>query len=299
MATQNVNPGTKINIPVIPPLAKGDGGISPPLSPRRQFINNEQNKISAPRSPGRMTLDEEEQLRVAIQKSLDEANLLMRTTPTVITDRRDPLYSPVANNDFKDTEDVMIQEAIKASVMAADQANLAKYHLNKITLSPGGEPPLSPRTLQRRQLMQKQDIEYEESVRIDTEKAKQAREAAEAAQAAAIAAEVAANKIKEALILEENKKALIQPPVLIYSLDNANDILLLRFKLPSGGTVNHSFHKREPLSSLIQQLRFDLKHLGDFVLTLQHSRKVIICTPDTSLEQCGFINRGVVIVEYP
>ena len=156
-------------------------------------------------------------------------------------------------------------------------------------------------TIERdRMLREEQDRAYEESVRMDIEKIENARLVAEAASRAAAAAEETARALQAARLAEEARKASIVPPVLRYAIETIRpeDLLTLRFRLPNGSVVNHAFHYDEPLESILQQLRYDLKYLGDLVLTLQ-PRTVITCSPDTSISTCGITNRSTIVVTYP
>ena len=271
----------------LPPLQTVQLSPRSPLSPNLQ------------RSPGRMTRDEEDQLRIAIMNSLQDPTIL---PPMIVrTPPRSPLQSPIIEED--DVEDELLQQAIQASITAAEQARLATFHANQVVAAPMSPRLLSPRTeqlMENRKIREEQDRAYEEALRIDTEKAENARKAAEAAARAAQAAEEAARKLQEAKIAEEAKREALQPPILKYPLEviDMKDLYMLRFKLPNGSVVNHSFHRDEPLSSIIQQLRFDLKYLGDIVITVPPN-VVLTCSPDTSIVGCGVANRTMLFVTYP
>jgi len=296
-------------------------------------------------SPPRAEQSEEEQMRIAIERSLQEISSPVRSpvrsqipsvrspvrsqipsaTPALRSPTRTVIRSPVRSqipsatpplrsptspiiispgqspNYFtNDTEDLAIQEAIQASIAAAASARVAVGHFNNI--STARSPPratLSPNA-QRRLLIEEQNREYEEALRIDIENAEQARLAAEAAARAASEAEAAARALQEARMHEERRKLSLQPPILRHPIQEdtpVKDIVTMNFRLPSG-VVNHSFHHLEPLSSVIQQLRFDTKHVGDFKLSTGVGRfgRTIDCAPETSLHDCNLIGRIMINV---
>lgn len=304
-------PIPRTQIPVVPPLATTTTrktGFNLPVSPRTTFQPLQTVQLSprnqgSPRSPGRMSPDEEDQLRIAIMASLQEANLPATTIPPIVrTPPRSPLITTPDVNEDEDIEDALLQEAIQASILAAEQARLANFHANQVInapVSPRGPSPNTVRLLEDRALREQQDREYQEALRIDIEKAEHAKKAAEAAAKAAAAAEEAAMKLKEAKLAEEARKEALQPPVLQFPIEAADprDIYMIRFKLPSGSTVNHSFHRDEPFSSVIQQIRFDLKHLGELSFVIQPA-KAITCDPATSISACGIDNRILIFVTY-
>lgn len=275
-------PAPRQGIPQVPPLA-----------------TIHQEPIPVLRSPGRMSPDEEEQMRLAIMASLEEQYEPIADAATIVRSPPrgpNPLLSPIETDE--EVEEAFLQEAIEASIRAAEEAKLATLHANRLTA------PLTTE-MQRlqadRALREQQNREYEETLRIDEERAENARRAAEAATRAAEAAEEATRKLAEAQMAEELRRTALQPPVLVYPLETADtgDIYLIRFKLPSGAVVNHSFHRDEPLSSILQQLRFDLKYFGDLILTIQQPRMVVTCSPVTPISNCGFGNRIMVLVTYP
>jgi ATPase subunit of ABC transporter with duplicated ATPase domains len=191
-----------------------------------------------------------------------------------------------------------LNEAIQLSIQAAEQTNLAAFHANQIAAS----PPMSPRTQryqEDRALREEQDRAYEEALRVEREKAENARKMVEAANRAQELAEEATRKLQEVKQLENAKRENLRSPILRFPIEDANtgDLLMLRFKLPDGSTINHTFHRNEPLESLIQQLRFDLKHLGDFILVIQPNT-IINCSRDTAIGDCGVQNRVLVHVRY-
>jgi hypothetical protein len=300
---------TRPVMPYIPPLAVGTNANTafvPPMSPPTNFppiqtVNVPLNDFAnqrpvSPRSPGRMTEIEEDQMRIAIMASLHEMGGTRNNIPPVMmTPPRSPLLSPRLDGE-DDIENDLLQEAIRASIEAAEHARLANFHANQVLNS----PPVSPRTQrfqEDRQIREQQDAEYAEGLRIDRERADAAQKAADAAQKAAAAAEEAAKMLQMAKVAEDAKVEALQPPILKFPIETGDlgDILTLRFRLPRGGTITHSFYKDEPLSSLIQQLRFDTKHLGDFILTIP-PRTSIDCSPDTPLRECGIENRIMILV---
>ena len=318
ITNQQLPPIPRTQIPIIPPLVTTTTTRPPlfnlPVSPRTTFQPLQTVQLSprvqmSPRSPGKMTPEEEDQMRIAIMASLQETQIPITEAPVIIrTPPRSPLMTPpeIYDDDDDNTEDILMQEAIAASIEAAEQARLATFHANQIVASPASPRALSPNTarlLEDRAVREQQDREYEEAVRLDLEKAENARRAVEAATRAAAAAEEATRKLQEAKIADEARREALQPPILKFPLEVADmkDIYLLRFKLPSGSTVNHSFHRDEPFSSLLQQIRFDLKHVGNLTFSIQETQQTrsnITCDPTTALSGCGISNRTVVFVEY-
>jgi len=300
--TTTLPPIPKPNIPIIPPLAMTTttARVTPIPSPRTTFppiqpVQLSPRRITSPRSPARMTPEEEEQMRIAIMASLEE------TRKSPITQTIKPLPSPPRTEE-EDIEDILLQEAIQASITAAEQARIATFHANQVAVTPSSPRALSPRNLEaleRSELREEQEREYQEALRIDREREENARKAAEAAALAAAAAEEAARKLQEAKIAENTKKEALQPPILKYPIDTVDikDIFMIRFRLPTGSLVTHSFHRDEPLSSIIKQLQFDLRHPGDLTVTIP-GYGVITCAPETSISTCGFNNRIAVMVDY-
>jgi len=285
-----------------------------------------------PRSPARMTPDEEDEMRLAIIASLEQFDTPIRPAspqtqqlirpptfsprritnvsplsprmnnmPFIMTPPRNPLYSPEVEEE-DEVEEILMRQAIEASRRSMEQARLATVLVNQVA-----NVPLSPRTIaiqEGRIRREEQDREYEEALRKDIEReaaTKRDRDAAvEAANKAAIAAEEATNALQLARTTEDARKDALQPPVLVFPIEDGDgrDNLTLRFRLPQGGNVNHSFNKKEPLRSIIQQLRFDTKHLGDFVLTIS-PRTAITCSADTTIDTCGIQNRTLILVTLP
>lgn len=303
--TTNITPVVPIrNInPVVPirninPVIATTGNmvpVIPPLSPRSVTVNNNSyipprpninNTQFGSRSPGRMTTTEEEQMRIAIMNSLQDAQSPINSQQVYNT-----------NTNQEDIEDVLLQAAIQASMEATEQAKVATFHANQITAP---SPILSPRTIriqEDRLIREQQDMAYEEALRADREREDNIRLAAEAATKAAQAAEEATRKLQAAKLAEEAKKEAIQPPNLQYPIEmgSPSDIYNIRFRLPEGGVVNHSFNRNEPIRNIIQQLRFDIKHTGELTLTIP-PRTIVNCSLDTPISACGFDNRILVIV---
>lgn len=141
-----------------------------------------------------------------------------------------------------------------------------------------------------RDIISRQDREYQEALRIDRENA---RKAAEKAMQAAREAEELAMQLRQMQLQKDNLRA----PKLKYPIEKygARDLVILRFKLPSGDMVNHTFHKKEKYGKIIQQLQFDTKHLGGFKLVLP-PRTVISCDENQEIKDCKFPNKALLIV---
>ena len=102
-------------------------------------------------------------------------------------------------------------------------------------------------------------------------------------------------RIEEELLLIKN----MPPPIYRYDITNFNnnDLIILRFKLPTNKQVNHSFHKDEPLITLINQIKYDLRYLYGLVLNIA-GRQVISCDYNYTISQCGIPNRSTIYVSY-
>lgn len=266
-----------------PPLQTVQLSPREPLAlPARYPIDLSQNsQISI--LPEKLSRDEEEnRLAVAMWTSLQES-------PT-----------QNYNNIDDDIDELFLQEAIAQSTRAVEQARLATQHVRRIIPN---SPILSPRSskiLEDRQLREQQDREYEYVLRMDREAVENARIAAEAAEKAALAAEDATKKLQKAKLEELKKKESLLPPILKYPPETTDvqNLYILAFKLPNGSRINHSFHRDEPLSSIIQQLQFDLKYPGHLNLTLPPNT-AITCDPRTSISSCGIPNKNLIFVTYP
>jgi hypothetical protein len=102
-------------------------------------------------------------------------------------------------------------------------------------------------------------------------------------------------RIEEELLLIKN----MPPPIYRYDITNFNnnDLIILRFKLPTNKQVNHTFHKDEPLITLINQIKYDLRYLYGLVLNIA-GRQVISCDYNYTISQCGIPNRSTIYVSY-
>jgi hypothetical protein len=102
-------------------------------------------------------------------------------------------------------------------------------------------------------------------------------------------------RIEEELLLIKN----MSPPNYRYDITNfnTNDLIILRFTLPTNKQVNHSFHKDEPLITLINQIKYDLRYLYGLVLNIA-GRQVISCDYNYTISQCGIPNRSTIYVSY-
>jgi len=102
-------------------------------------------------------------------------------------------------------------------------------------------------------------------------------------------------RIEEELQLIKN----MPPPIYRYDITNFNnnDLIILRFTLPTNKQVNHTFHKDEPLITLINQIKYDLRYLYGLVLNIS-GRHVISCDYNYTISQCGIQNRSTIYVSY-
>ena len=231
---------------------------SRPASPPRYSVP------MAPRSPSPRRFSRttsQEDLDLALAKSMSE-NLNN--------------YQEHSGN-VNDLEDDFLAAAIAASLEAVDKSNVAVYEADRV-------------------LVDEQDEAYEASLAIDKQKDQKDQAVREAASRAALAAKLAAEAL-QVVQMTEKAKANLTPPVLMYSIQNTDqkDLMTLGFRLPKGGMVTHVFHKSEPLSSVLQQVRFDTKHIGLLELVVPPNNK-ITCPVDTPLAQCGVSNRDLVLV---
>lgn len=220
---------------------------------------------------------------------------LVPTLPFVPTGRETVVTGRKVDEEDEANEDLLLT-AIALSMEAAEHArnaiNLAELEYDSPI------PDYDPETFENRFLRAEQDRAYEEAVRIDRERQDAALRAAEEARLAGEAAEQAARLVQEARELERAKREALKPPLLRYAIDVGDkaNIYTLRFRLYDGSTVTHAFHRAEPISSLFQQLRFDLRDAGELRLTMQ-PRKLVDCGLDTSIEDCGVTDRSTIIVE--
>jgi hypothetical protein len=237
-----------------------------------------------------MTQDEEEQMRMAIEESLRNITRSPPMSPRRMTQIPSPVRSP-RNNYEDELEDPAIQEAIQASITAAAEARIAAQHANNINTTRTPPMPIVSPGTERRQIIEQQNREFEEALRIDRENAEQARLAAEAAARAAAAAEAAARALREAQANDEARRNALRPPNWLYPITADTpqaDIVSINFRFPSGMS-SHRFNVNEPMSSLLQQLRVDTKHLGNFKLVSGIGRfaRTIDCPPEATLRDCG------------
>ena len=102
-------------------------------------------------------------------------------------------------------------------------------------------------------------------------------------------------RLEEELLLIKN----MSPPNYRYDITNfnTNDLIILRFTLPTNKQVNHTFHKDEPLLTLINQIKYDLRYLYGLVLNIA-GRQVISCDYNYTISQCGIPNRSTIYVSY-
>ena len=72
----------------------------------------------------------------------------------------------------------------------------------------------------------------------------------------------------------------------------------MRLKIhPTNKQVNHTFHKDEPLITLINQIKYDLRYLYGLVLNIA-GRHVISCDYNYTISECGIQNRSTIYVSY-
>lgn len=224
-------------------------------SSQRQF---DQSQYTQQFNQSSFVDDDDEELSRAIEASLGRRDLTPPTFP------EDDIY----DEDFA--------AAIELSLAAARQATTAAQRVNELEI-----------------LRKEQDEAYETSLRQDMAR----REAEEAAQAALELAKQAELQAEEALRIEKARQEALRIPDLQYPIEkyNKSDLLTLRFRLLDGSIINHTFHKNEPMRSLIQQIRFDMKYLGGFEMIMQPN-KPIICNEDYGLADCGVADRILITV---
>jgi hypothetical protein len=141
------------------------------------------------------------------------------------------------------------------------------------------------------QIRIEQDRRYQEAIRLDEEK--EALAAVRAAQEVAEVAATAARNVAQAFVeVFTQLEPTLQYPI---ATSFAEDLINLRFRLSNDKIVNHTFNRNEPLSSVIQQIKYDLKSSAPISLTI-YPRTVISCTPDTPIHVCGIQNRSTILV---
>lgn len=112
------------------------------------------------------------------------------------------------------------------------------------------------------------------------------------------------NDFKQALKLSEEEElnriiietASFKIPVLVYDITKSDNIYHLKFKFTDGSNINLSFDHREPISSLIQLLKFHLKTRQNIKLLIP-IRKEIIYTEKSTISETDIKNRMVINVE--
>jgi len=256
-----------------------------------------------------MSPNDENQMRIAIMESLRQQN-----NPR-IENREEVLLEQAIQNSLSNVqivnEDSLLQEAIAASIEAENERRLAQYYSSQVPA-----PRINNYT-EERELRAENDRLYQESLRIDLEKERVAREIEERKQRqiaeerelklleeeardrAWIAEEEATRALQTIKQIEDAKVALLRPPILKYPIEvsEVTSLSILKFRLPNGVVINHTFHQEEPITSVIQQLQYDLKYAGDLTLTIPPN-EIITCSSDTSISFCGIKNRNSILVGY-
>lgn len=196
-------------------------------------------------------------------------------------------------------EDTALSAALAASVSDLDETEQLRLAMSRSLDLPSraSSSPTTPVLPPLRDSYPDDvDRRFEESLRKDREKVKLA---AEREVRRLIEDEKIRENERKKIELENEIKRLVGAGLhLKYPVELADqkDLFLIRFKLPSGVVVNHSFHKMEPLKSVLDQLRFDTNHFGSFELTISPNFRVV-CPPDhTPIMSCGFMNRILVLV---
>lgn len=323
--------------PLIPPLARWPGGNSipppppphqsrtkrptikiPPPPPRSQGRTNptQASRIqpiafsprAGPKSPGRMTEDEEEQMRIAIMESLQGISPLSQRSPIIqnfpvptqwvqpnhhsqpsphpaFISSPSTFSPPDVVPDQDDVENELLQAAIEASMAATTQTQAALSQLSQ-NLS-----PRSRRLAEDRSIREQQDLEYREAILMDQARIDQERLAAIEATTKAAQAAAAATRAVEAAAAQIATKDALVPPRLHYPIEAtpSEDLYTIVFRLPSGHSINHVFDPREPFGSVLAQARYDTKHLGPIRFFIQGHRGHFGCSPETFLGQCAEI----------
>ena len=91
-----------------------------------------------------------------------------------------------------------------------------------------------------------------------------------------------------------SKPAKSGSPILEYD-NNLPSSWTLKFRLPGNIIVSHKFDKQEPLESIVQQIKHDLKYDQGIVLILPPSQ-IITCPLDTPISECGIENYKMITV---
>jgi hypothetical protein len=225
-------------------------------------------------------------------------------------------YDPdIENYDWGPDEPIVEQPIIlsrKSSVSRSSSPRLSPTRSGSPRLSPHRLSPrilsshrLSPNRLvseieTRRGLIMEQDLEYKRALEEDIIREEKLNR-------------LAFEKLKideiELLRLQqiENQLELIRnmaPPIYKYDITKYNhaDLVILRFTLPTNqqmktNQITHTFHKDEPLLTLIDQLKYDIRYLYDIVLNVA-GRKVIMCDYSNTITECGIPNRSNIYVTH-
>ena len=143
---------------------------------------------------------------------------------------------------------------------------------------------------ERAKLKQEQDREYEEVLRISQ-----------------LEAEKALLAIREEEVRRNNKSKIYTLPFLKYdpAVSPKENVYRLKFKLPTGVSIIHTFDKREHMSAVIQQLRFDLRTEHPLSLSIPNETRTIrqiltklVYKDTTRIISCGIRNNMTITVDY-
>lgn len=149
---------------------------------------------------------------------------------------------------------------------------------------------------ERARLREEQDREYEEVLRIS-------RLEAEKALLAIRAEEERKNKIEE----QKNKVKIYTLPFVKYdtALSPKENVYKLKFKLPTGVSIIHTFDKREHMSVVLQQLRFDLQSEHPLSLSIPNEKRItrqnltkLVYEDKTRIISCGIGNNMTITVDF-
>ena len=83
-------------------------------------------------------------------------------------------------------------------------------------------------------------------------------------------------------------------PTLLYS-NTIPSAWTLKFRLPGNTIISHKFNKQEPLESVLQQIKYDLKYDQGLVLILP-PHQIITCPLNTPINACGIENFKTITV---
>jgi hypothetical protein len=173
--------------------------------------------------------------------------------------------------------------------------------------------PISRENARRRFVIEEQDREYEKALAEDIRNEEERLRLKEELRLDALRLEEELRiQFEERLRFEEHEKLRLmrieeelqliknmQPPIYSYDIANfnTNDLIILRFTLPTKKQINHTFHKDEPLLTLINQIKYDLRYLYGLILNIA-GRQVISCDYNYTISQCGIPNRSTIYVSY-